>query len=134
MNEINNLVSLNIIRASKSPYSSPAFPIIKRNGKIRLVIDYRKLNKITIPDKYIFPKIQDLLSQLNNSKIFSKIDLNLGYYHLPVAENSIKYKAFSINNNKWEFLRIPLGYLTRPPHSKGQWIIYLENLNLSKYT
>ncbi|KAG0420260.1 Retrovirus-related Pol polyprotein from transposon [Dictyocoela roeselum] len=121
---------MNIIRPSKSPYSSPAFQIIKRNGKIRSVIDYRKLNSITVPNPYIFPTIQDLLSQLNTSKIFSKIDLNLGYYQIPLEENLIKYTVFSINNTKYEFLRMPFGLSNAPITFQNAMDNIFENLNL----
>ncbi|KAG0424259.1 Retrovirus-related Pol polyprotein from transposon, partial [Dictyocoela muelleri] len=96
-----------IIRHSKSPYNSPAFPIIKRNGKIGLVIDFRKLNRITVKSHYVFLTMNDILTQLHGSSIFSKINLNLGYYQIVMEEQSIRYTAFSINNNKYEFLRMP---------------------------
>ncbi|KAG0438226.1 Retrovirus-related Pol polyprotein from transposon 17.6 [Dictyocoela muelleri] len=107
--EIKKLISSNIIRRSQSPYSSPAFPIKKRNGKIRLVIDYRELNRITIPINHPFPSITECLATLGNSKIFSQIDLNSGYYQIPMDESSIKYTAFSLDNNHYEFLRMPFG-------------------------
>ncbi|KAG0435786.1 Retrovirus-related Pol polyprotein from transposon [Dictyocoela muelleri] len=105
--EIEHLLENKIIRHSKSPYNSPAFPIIKRNGKIRLVIDFRKLNRITVKSHYVFPTINDILAQLHVSSIFSKIDLNLGYYQIVMEEQLIRYTAFSINNIKYEFLRMP---------------------------
>lgn len=67
--EIKKLITLGVVRPSKSAYCSPAFPILKRNGKVRLVIDFRRLNKITEPTPYIFPNINDILTQLHNSTI-----------------------------------------------------------------
>ncbi|KAG0438791.1 Retrovirus-related Pol polyprotein from transposon gypsy [Dictyocoela muelleri] len=107
--EIKKLKTLGIIRPSDSKYCFSAFPILKRNVKIPLVLDYKKLNKITMPTPYIFPTINDILMQLHNSAIFSKIDLNLGYYQIQTAEESIKYTAFSINNKRYEFMGMPFG-------------------------
>ncbi|KAG0440785.1 Retrovirus-related Pol polyprotein from transposon [Dictyocoela muelleri] len=95
-------------------YCSPAFPILKRNGRVRLVIDYRKLNEITLKTNYIFPTITEILTQLHNSTVFSKIDLNLGYYQIPLDEKSIQYTAFGINNKRYEFLRMPFGLSNAP--------------------
>ncbi|KAG0436062.1 Transposon Tf2-9 polyprotein [Dictyocoela muelleri] len=112
--EIDYLLENKIIQKSVYNYNSPAFPILKSNGRIRLVIDYRKLNEITIKTPYIFPAIQEIMTQLHKAKIFSKIDLNLGYYQIPIENDSIKYTAFSINNQKYEFRRMPFGLSNAP--------------------
>ncbi|KAG0420508.1 Transposon Tf2-6 polyprotein [Dictyocoela roeselum] len=112
--EIEYLLENKIIRHSESSYNSPAFPILKNNGKIRLVIDYRKLNRITVKSCYIFPTINDILTQLHGATLFSTIDLNLGYYQIVMEEQSIRYTAFSINNTKYEFLRMPFGLSNAP--------------------
>ncbi|KAG0430417.1 Retrovirus-related Pol polyprotein from transposon 17.6 [Dictyocoela muelleri] len=66
--EIEKLMRLNIIRKSQSPFTSPAFPIKKRNGKISIVVDYRELNKITEPMSQSFPIITDCLSKIEGFK------------------------------------------------------------------
>lgn len=81
--EIEYLKNHKIIRESKSKYSFPAFPIVKQNGRIRLVVDYRRLNQITEKTQYVFPKLSDILTSLHKSKIFSKVNLNMGYYQIP---------------------------------------------------
>ncbi|KAG0435916.1 Transposon Ty3-I Gag-Pol polyprotein [Dictyocoela muelleri] len=111
---INSLIKDNIIRPSTSTFSSAAFPLLKRNGDIRLVIDYRQLNKITQPEHYIFPQIWDLLVQLRGSRIFSKIDLKSGYYQIAMNPSSQKYTAFVIENQKYEWLRMPFGLTNAP--------------------
>lgn len=112
--ELDKLISLGVIRKSQSLFSSPAFPIRKRNGRIRLVIDYRDLNKYTIPINQPFPTINDCLLTINGSKVFSQIDLNSGYYQIPLEAKSIKYTAFSIGDNHYEFLRMPFGLTNAP--------------------
>lgn len=69
--EIRDLLAKSIIRKSSSFYSGPAFSIFKKNGRIRLVVDYRRLNAITAMIEYPIPHIQDFLIQLNGSKVFS---------------------------------------------------------------
>lgn len=91
------LLRLQIIKESKSPYCSPAFPIHKKNGKIRLVIDYRKLNLVTVPINCSFLRIQDYLQDLGKSKLFSQIDLNMGYCQIEIApEDTFKSHSNSI--------------------------------------
>ncbi|KAG0425058.1 Retrovirus-related Pol polyprotein from transposon, partial [Dictyocoela muelleri] len=111
---INDLLRDGIIQKSNSKYSSPTFLIVKKNGDIRLVIDYRELNKLTCVTHYIFPKIWDILVQLKGSLIFSKVDLKSGYYQIAVAKESIKYTAFLIENDKYEWLRMPFKLTNAP--------------------
>ena len=63
------------IDPSASPWGSPVLFVAKKDGTIRLCIDYRSLNEVTIKNKYPLPKIEDLFDQLNGAKVFSKIDL-----------------------------------------------------------
>lgn len=111
---IEKLIKLKIIRKSNSSVSSPAFVIRKKNGDIRLVTDYRKLNECTEKSVYPHPSISDCLMQLEGAKIFSTIDFNSGYYQILMAEDSIPYTAFSICNEQYEFLRMPFGLTNAP--------------------
>jgi hypothetical protein len=61
-----------------SPWGAPVLFVKKKDGMLRLFIDFRQLNKVTIKNKYHFPRIDDLFDQLNDAKIFSKIDLRSG--------------------------------------------------------
>jgi hypothetical protein len=70
---------------SKSQYSSPFFFVGKKDGKSRLVIDYRKLNSFTIPDHYPLPLIQELLvDKVRNARLFSKVDVRAGYNNIRI--------------------------------------------------
>ncbi|KAG0420448.1 Retrovirus-related Pol polyprotein from transposon, partial [Dictyocoela roeselum] len=114
LTHVNQLEKDNIIRQSNSEFSSPCFPILKKDGSIRLVIDYRDLNKYTKPVHYIFPKINDIFYQLHGMTIFSKIDLKAGYYQIEMESESISYTTFSIENKKYEWLRMPFGLTNAP--------------------
>ena len=113
-NELRRLLKEGIIRESISPFSSPAFIIPKKDGSIRLVIDYRKLNSITIKEQYPLPRIEDILNQLEGSKRFSQIDLNAGYHQIDVDEND-KYKtSFVTPFGQFEFNKMPFGATNAP--------------------
>ena len=73
--QINELLEKGFIRDSSSPWGAPALFVPKKDGSMRMCIDYRKLNRATIKNKYPLPRIDDLFDQLRGSKYFSKIDL-----------------------------------------------------------
>src|ERR1700755_2647256 len=103
-----------IIRRSKSPYSAPVVPIRKKDGTIRLCIDYRELNKITKGDSFPIPNLVDMLFSLQGMKFFSTIDLVKGYYQVEMEEESIEKTAFTTPLSHWEFLRMPFGVKNGP--------------------
>ena len=73
------------IDISSLPYGAPILFARKKNGKLRMCIDYRQLNSNTVLDAYPLPQIDELTSQLNGTKVFSKIDLNNAYHQIPMA-------------------------------------------------
>lgn len=83
--------------------------IKKKDRSIRLCIDYRKLNKLTIKNKYMLPSIGDLFYQCRGAVVFSKIDLRSGYYQLKVGEVDIPKTAFRTQYDHYEFLVWPSG-------------------------
>lgn len=91
--EIENMMQQGICRPSKSPWSSPLHIVPKKNGDIRICGDYRRLNAITIPDRYPIPRVKDFTNQLSGMKIFSTIDLNRAYNQIPVREEDIEKTA-----------------------------------------
>lgn len=80
--EIENLLKLWIICESVSQYVSPDFPIMKKNGTIRLVVDYREINKVSIPDSFLFPDLHQEIRSILKSKYFSQIDLLKRYHQI----------------------------------------------------
>lgn len=79
-----------------------------------MVVDYRKLNKMTIPDRYPLPDINYVLMQLKDNKFFSVLDLKSGFHQIPLKESDIEKTAFAINNGKYEFVRLPFGLKNAP--------------------
>ena len=82
------------IRPSVSPWGAPIMFVKKKNGSLRLCIDYRELNKVTVKSKYPLPRIDDLFDQLQGASVFSKIDLCSGYHQLNVKKDDILKTVF----------------------------------------
>ncbi|CAF4213109.1 unnamed protein product, partial [Rotaria magnacalcarata] len=90
-----------IIRPSNSPWSSCIVPVKKRCGGLRLAIDYRLLNRLTVKDSFPLPNLTDAVYNLHGSAYFSTLDLTRGYYNVPMDEDSIPLTAFSTNRSHW---------------------------------
>ncbi|KAA3487780.1 DNA/RNA polymerases superfamily protein [Gossypium australe] len=86
----------------------------EENGSMRLCIDYRQLNKVTIKNKYPLPRIVDLFDQLKRAVVFSKIDLRFGYYQLRVKDSDVPKTAFRTRYGHYEFLVMPFGLTNTP--------------------
>lgn len=117
--EIRKLLEDGIIRPSRSPYNSPVWVVPKKmdasgEKKFRMVIDYRKLNAITIADKYPIPEIYEILANLSKNQWFSIVDLKSGFHQIPLKDSDIEKTAFSVNNGKFEFTRLPFGLKNAP--------------------
>ncbi|GJY94790.1 putative reverse transcriptase domain-containing protein [Tanacetum coccineum] len=91
--QLQELLERGFIRPSVSPWGAPVLFVKKKDGSMRLCIDYRELNKITIRNRYPLPRIDDLFDQLQGAKHFSKIDLRSGYHQLRVKEQDISKTA-----------------------------------------
>ena len=108
------LYDLDIIEPSISPWSSPVVPVIKPDKSLRLCVDYRKLNKVTVPDRFPMPNLTDSVFSLRSIKYFTSLDLVRGYYQLPLAEESKEYTAFSTAQGHWQFKRLSFGLKNAP--------------------
>jgi hypothetical protein len=82
--QLEELLKKGYIHPSVSPRGSPIFFLKKKDGTMQLCIDFRQLNKVTIKNKYLLPRIDDLFDQLKDAKIFSKIDLKSGYHKVRI--------------------------------------------------
>ena len=81
--QLDELLQKGYIRPSTSPWGSPVLFVRKKDGTLRMCVDYRSLNDVTIKNKYPLPRI-DVFDQLNGARVFSKIDLRTGYYQLKI--------------------------------------------------
>lgn len=113
--QIDEWLQEGIIRPSCSDYASPVVLVTKKDGILRLCIDYRALNKKIICDRYPLPLIDEQVDQLRGAIIFSTLDLRNGFSHVPMDDNSIKYTSFVTPSGQYEFLRTPFRLCISPP-------------------
>ena len=134
------LLEKGFIRPSKSPFGAPVLFVKKKDGTLRMCLDYRLLNKITVKNSYPLPRIDDLLDQLGNACYFSKIDLCSGYHQIRIAEQDIPKTANNTRYGHYEFLVLPFGLCNAPatfmaamnsifaPYLDKFVIIYLDDI------
>ena len=111
---IQSLLDAGIIKPSYSPYASPVVLVRKKSGKLRLTIDYRKINARTIRDSYPIPKIEDMFAALSGSKWFCTMDLKMGFHQIPMAESSKDISAFVCPFGLFNFERMSQGLANSP--------------------
>ena len=112
--EIEKLVDLGIVVPSTSPWASPVVPVPKKDGSVRVCIDYRKLNSVTIADPYYMTTLEEILERVGDSKIMSKLDLAKGFYQVEVEPTSQDKTAFVSPFGKFQFQRMPFGLKNAP--------------------
>lgn len=103
-----------VIRDSFSDYAAQVLFVPKKDGTKRLCVDFRPLNKKLIKDRFPIPHLEEQLDLLQCGRVFSKLDLKNGYFHVPVSERSRKYTAFVTHSGQYEFNRVPFGLSTSP--------------------
>ncbi|KAA3484438.1 Transposon Ty3-G Gag-Pol polyprotein [Gossypium australe] len=112
--QLQELTDKGFARLSFSPWGAPVLFVKKKDGSMRLCIDYRHLNKVTIKNKYSLLRIDDLFDQLKGETMFSKIDLRSGYYQLRVKYLDVPKTAFRMRYGHYEFLVMPFGLTNAP--------------------
>ena len=112
----------------------------KKDGTWRLYIDYRALNKIIVQNRYLIPRIYDLLDQLKGAKYFSKIDLKFGYHQVPIEPFDVWNTTSKAKEGHFEWLVMPFGLMNGPatfmrlmgnilrPFTNSFMVVYLDDI------
>jgi hypothetical protein len=125
---IKELLEKGFIHPSSSPRGAPVIFVPKKNGTQRLCMDYRVLNEVTVKNKYLLPRIDDLFNQLRGACVFSKIDLWSGYHQLKIRECDIPNTAFMSRYGLYEYTMMLFGLTNAPTY-----FMYLMNKVFMEY-
>ena len=120
--QLQELLDKGLIQPSSSPWGCPALFVKKKDKSLRMCVDYRPLNAVTIKNKYPLPRIDILFDQLAKAKVFSKIDLRSGYHQIKIRPEDIPKTAFSTRYGLYEYLVMSFGLTNNPAY-----FIYLMN-------
>jgi hypothetical protein len=108
------LLELGMVRRSHSPYASPIVLVKKKNGKTRICMDYRALNAVTVPDNFPLPRIDTILDSLTGKSWFASLDLQSGYWQIPIRPEDQPKTAFVTEDGLFEWKRMPFGLRNAP--------------------
>ena len=120
--QLHELLEKGLIRPSSSPWGCPAIFVKKKDMSLRMCVDYRPLNAVTIKNKYPLPHIDILFDQLSKAKVFSKIDLRSGYHQIKIRPQDIPKTTFSTRYDLYEYLVMSFGLTNAPAY-----FMYLMN-------
>jgi len=122
--QLEDLLDKKFVRPSVSPWGAPVLLVKKKDGSMRLCIDYRQLNKVTIKNIYPLPRIDDLMDQLVGARVFSKIDLRSGYHQIKVKDEDMQKTAFRTRYGHYEYKVMPFGVTNAP----GVFMEYMNRI------
>jgi len=129
---LRELLDAGIIRESESSFSSPIVVVRKKNGDVRLCIDYRKLNAQTVKDPYALPNLEETFTAMHGSQWFSVLDLKSGYYQIEMEEEDKAKTAFVCPLGFWEFQRMPQGITNAPSTFQRLMEKCMSDINLKE--
>ncbi len=105
--QLEELLARGYIKLSKSPYGAPVLFVHKKDGTLRMCVDYKTFNKATVKNHYPLPRIDDLFDRLSGVKVFNRIDLRLGYYQIQIVEGDEEKTACRTRYGSYEFMVMP---------------------------
>jgi len=121
--KLEELLEKQFIRSSVSLWGALVLLVKKKDGSMRLCVDYRQLNKVTIKNRYPLPRIDDLMDQLVGAEVFSKIDLRSGYHLIRVKAEDVSKTAFRTRYGHYEYYVMPFGVTNAPS-------VFMEYMNM----
>jgi hypothetical protein len=122
--QLEDLLDKKFIRPNVSPWGAPLLLVKKKDGSMRLCIDYRQLNKVTIKNRYPLPRIDDLMDQLVGARVFSKIELRSGYHQIKVKYEDMQKTTFRTRYGHYEYNLMPFGVSNVP----GVFMEYMNRI------
>ena len=112
--QVDHLVELGIVIPSTSPWSSSIVPVKKKDGGVRVCVDFRAVNALTSPDPYQMPRIDEILDQLAEAVFLSKVDLTKGFHQIPIFKDDCDKTAFCTPWGKYSYVFMPFGLRNGP--------------------
>jgi hypothetical protein len=112
--QLEELLAKGYIKPSKSPYGAHVLFVHKKDGMLRMCVDYKALNKATVKNQYPLPRIDDLFDQLSKAELFSRIEKHLRYYQIQIGEGDEEKIAYHTRYGSYEFLVMPFGFNNAP--------------------
>lgn len=126
---VNDMLAANIISPSNSPWGAPVV-LVKKDGRLRFCVDFRKLTKVSVADAYPLPRMDDSLNALSGAWYFSTLDLSSGFWQLPLDDSSKPKTAFSTPQGLFQFNCLPIGLKSTPAIFQRLMELVLTGLQL----
>ena len=138
--QVKELLKHGLIEPSSSPYGAPVLFVGKKDGSLRMCIDYRALNKITVKNKYPLPRIDQLLDSLSGAKVFTSLDLQSGYHQIRITPEDVAKTAFRTPFGHYQFKVLSFGLTNAPatfqaamnnmlrPHLNKFVVVYIDDI------
>lgn len=138
--QLTHLLEMGFIQPSQSPFGAPVIFVPKKNGKLRMCVDYRALNAITVKNRYPLPRIDELMDRLQGASVFTKLDLQSGYWQIRIKEEDVAKTAFRTRYGHYEWRVLPFGLTNAPatfqalmnrvlhPYLDKSVVVYLDDI------